>query len=80
MTTMRRLVCWGFCWLALIGATPAFGQVEDVSFCFSPHFLDISAIVGAAPTQHTIDLNQEISFCRIEPGGGRSSFLFRSLS
>ena len=42
MTSTRWLACWGFFWLALIGATPAFGQVEDTSDCFFP--LDISAI------------------------------------
>ena len=55
MTSTRRLACWGFFWLALIAAAPAFGQeFDDVSFCVSPQSLDISALVGAAPTQHVI--------------------------
>ena len=68
MTTIRRLVCWGFCWLALIGATPAYGQVEDVSFCFSPRSLDISAVVGAAPTQHVLGVNVADPDCRTDEG------------
>ena len=66
MTSIRWLVCWGFFWLALIGAPPAFGQVEDFSFCASPRALDISAIVGAAPTQHVIRVNEEIPDCEID--------------
>ena len=45
------------------------GQVEDISPCFSPRALDLSAIVGVAPTQHVFVVNEAISGCQISEGG-----------
>ncbi len=61
---MRQLLCWGTCWLALMVAPPAFGQVDDVSYCLSPRALNISAVVGAAPTLHFVSVNEAI--CPLE--------------
>ena len=76
MTSIRSLVCWGFCWLALIGATPAFGQVQDISPCFPPRALDISAVVGAAPTQHVFFVDEGATFSPDDDCGIEETFPF----
>ena len=42
------------------------GQIQDMSKCVSPRTLNLSAIVGAAPTQHVIGVNEEIPDCAVE--------------
>ena len=67
-TITSRLI-WPVALLTLvliIERTPAFGQVEDVSECASPRTLNLSAMVGDAPTQYALRVNEAIPDCEIE--------------
>ena len=59
--SIRRLVFFAVCCLALIFARPAFGQ--DISGCMSPRVLGISASMGVPPSQHVVMVNETIQVC-----------------
>ena len=59
--SIRRLVFFAVCCLAVIFARPALGQ--DISGCMSPRVLGISASMGTPPSQHVVMVNETIQVC-----------------